>query len=216
VEPKSPPPDEPKYDREYTYMLSEWALALTPAVAKGEASLPLTGPGAPHSKQLDYDLFLMNGKAHDSIPPLQVRQGERIRVRLINAGSLVHTIHSHGHSFKIVATDGNPVPPVAQLTKDSVTLGPSERVDIELLAANPGIWMLHCHMEHHMANGMMTTIRYEGVQAPVAAAAPAAPSAASPNAVGGHEQHQAPAGAPAIPAVLTSLPAAQDIPANAT
>ena len=168
IEPATPPEGQPAYDREYTYLLNEWALAMTPAVATGEASLPLTGPGAPHAKQPDFDLFLMNGKLHDAIPPILFKQGERIRVRLINAGSLVHTIHPHGHSFKIVATDGNPVPPVAQLTKDSVTLGPSERVDLEIEAKNPGVWAFHCHMEHHMANGMMTTIRYEGAQPVVA------------------------------------------------
>jgi FtsP/CotA-like multicopper oxidase with cupredoxin domain len=45
-------------------------------------------------------------------------------VRLSNAGSLVHGIHVHGHSFKIIATDGNPVPPVAQLVMDTVLIGP--------------------------------------------------------------------------------------------
>ena len=84
-----------------------------------------------------------------------------MRVRLINAGALVHTIHPHGHSFKIIATDGNFVPPANQLVKDSVTLGPSERVDIEIHATNPGVWMFHCHMAHHAANGMMTVMRYE-------------------------------------------------------
>ena len=185
IDPKAPPAGQPAYNREYTYMLSEWAFAMTPQVATGEASLPRSGPGAPHSKQPDFDLFLMNGKVHDSIPPIMVKAGDRIRVRLINAGSLMHTIHSHGHSFKIVATDGNPVPPAAQLTKDSVTLGPSERVDLEIEAKNPGIWMFHCHMEHHMANGMMTTIQYEGSQPAMAAGhdhthpAPDAPIAAS-------------------------------------
>ncbi|MGH2350159.1 MAG: multicopper oxidase domain-containing protein [Chloroflexota bacterium] len=198
VEPKVPEPTT--YDRDVTYVLSEWALALTPAVAKGEASLPRSGPGAPHAKQLDYDLFLMNGKAHESIPPLAVQQGERVRVRLINAGNLVHTIHTHGHSFKLIATDGNPVPPAAQLTKDSVTLGPSERVDLELVATNPGVWMFHCHMEQHMANGMMTTIRYEGAE-PAAGAS-------------GH-QHDKVAAAPAA-AGSAPLPAAQDVPDGAT
>ena len=208
VEPRAPEPVQ--YDREYTYVLSEWALALTPAVAVGEASLPTSGPGAPHAKQLDFDLFLMNGKAHDSIAPLLLKQGERVRIRLINAGQLVHTIHSHGHSFKIVATDGNLVPAGAQLTKDSVTLGPSERVDLELRAVNPGIWMFHCHMEHHMANGMMTTIRYEGVQPPVLPAAgpvggrvlqaPPPTDAGAPSALLSGHQH----GAPATPAVATT------------
>jgi plastocyanin len=170
IEPRTPPTDQPLYDREYTYSLSEWSLALTPQVATGQASLPLAGPGASHSKEPDFDLFLMNGHAFEGILPITVKQDERIRIRLINAGALVHTIHSHGHSFKVVATDGNPVPAVAQLTKDSVTLGPSERVDIEILATNPGVWMFHCHMQHHAANGMMTSIQYEGVAPPLGVA----------------------------------------------
>ena len=205
IEPRTAPAGQPAYNREYTYVLSEWALALTPAVARGEASLPRSGPGAPHSKQLDFDLFLMNGKAHDSIPPIMLKQGERIRVRLINAGSLVHTIHPHGHSFKIVATDGNPVPPLAQLTKDSVTLGPSERVDLEIEAKNPGVWAFHCHMEHHMANGMMTTIRYEGSQPAVA------------GATGGHDHGAMPgAAAPATGAAAGAAPVHVDAAAVTT
>ena len=180
VEPRTPEPVT--YDREVTFVLSEWDLGLTPAVARGDAPAPPGRPDVPLSKQLDYDLFLLNGKAHEAIPPLEVRSGERVRLRLLNAGNLLHTMHSHGHSFRIVATDGNPVPAGLQLTKDSVTLGPSERVDVELHATNPGVWMFHCHMEHHMANGMMTTLRYEGTAPLVAAggvhaghAAPARP-----------------------------------------
>ena len=140
-----------------------------PGGGPGRRPRPPGAPDIPLSKQLNYDLFLLNGKAHEAIPPLEVRSGERVRLRLINAGNLLHTMHSHGHSFRIVATDGNPVPAGLQLTKDSVTLGPSERVDVELHATNPGVWMFHCHMEHHMANGMMTTLRYEGA-VPLAAA----------------------------------------------
>ena len=189
VEPKTPPQGAVQYDREFTYILSEWSLALTPDVATGDATLPLSGPGAAHSKEPDFDLFLMNGHAGEAIEPVTVKTGDRVRIRLINAGSLVHTMHTHGHSFKVIATDGNFIPPAQQLTKDSVTLGPSERVDIELLANNPGVWMFHCHIEHHMANGMMTFIRYEGAPAPAGAAMPAMPgmpgttvSAAAPSA----------------------------------
>lgn len=182
VEPRVQPQGAVAYDREYTYVLSEWSLALTPDVALGNASLPTSGRGAPHSKQLDFDLFLMTGKVHDAIAPIELKEGERVRIRLINAGQLVHTMHSHGHSFKVVATDGNFVPPEQQLLKDSVSIGPSERVDIEIMAHNPGVWMFHCHMQHHGANGMMTTIRYEGVAPPVGEHEHAAPAAAPPTA----------------------------------
>jgi FtsP/CotA-like multicopper oxidase with cupredoxin domain/plastocyanin len=214
VDPRVPEPVT--YDREYTYTLSEWDLGLTPAVARGDAPPPPARPDIPLSKQLDYDLFLLNGKAHEAIPPIEVRSGERVRLRLINAGNLLHTMHSHGHSFKVVATDGNPVPAGLELTKDSVTLGPSERVDVELYASNPGVWLFHCHMEHHMANGMMTTLRYEGAVPVVAPggtghAGPGAPAAPPPTAQAGHQGHQT---APATAGVATAVPGAG--PANAT
>jgi plastocyanin len=53
---------------------------------------------------------------------------------------------------------------VAQLTKDTVLIGPAERYDLALRGDNPGVWMVHCHIEHHMANGMMTTLWYDGAE----------------------------------------------------
>lgn len=150
-----------EYDKEYVYTLAEWDDELTPAVAMG------TEPRGPRDSQLrggelGTDIFLMNGKAHEGIPPIIVDEGDRVLIRLINMGSLIHPIHLHGHLFKIVSTDGNPVPEAAQLTKDTVAIAPGERYDIELVADNPGVWMVHCHIESHAANGMMTLLEYEG------------------------------------------------------
>ncbi len=149
------------YDREYTYMLNEWDLELTPDVAMGVA------PRGPRDQllrggELGTDLFLMNGHAHESISPIELAEGERVLLRLMNLGNLPHAIHSHGHSFKIVATDGNPAPEGMELIKDTVLIGPGERYDLELSGDNPGVWMFHCHMENHAANGMMTLIQYDG------------------------------------------------------
>src|SRR6478609_7711272 len=149
------------YDREYTYLLSEWDNELTPEVATGAA------PRGPRDStlrggELGTDEFLMDGKMDEAIPPIVVKEGDKVLIRLINAGTLAHPIHLHGHSFKIVATDGNPVPEAAQLTKDTVLVAPGERYDIVFEANNPGIWMVHCHIENHAANGMMTLIEYEG------------------------------------------------------
>ena len=140
-----PREDAPEYDRDYTYMLTEWDTELTPDVASGQA------PRGPRDSTLrggefGTDLFLMNGKTHDAIPPIVAKEGERVLIRLVNAGNLAHPFHTHGHSFKIVATDGNPVPPAAQLTKDTVLVAPGERYDIVFEADNPGVWMAHCHI----------------------------------------------------------------------
>ena len=63
-----------------------------------------------------------------------------------------HPMHLHGFPFKIVATDGHPVPEGAQLTKDTVSVAPGERYDIEFVATESGQWMLHCHILHHTTN----------------------------------------------------------------
>jgi plastocyanin len=151
------------YDRDYTYVMSEWDTELTPEVASGIA------PRGPRDQTLrggefGTDLFLLDGKIHEGIPPIVVKEGDKVLIRLVNAGTLAHPFHIHGHSFRIVATDGNPVPPAAQLTKDTVLIAPGERYDIAFDANNPGVWMVHCHIENHAANGMMTVIQYEGAK----------------------------------------------------
>lgn len=161
VEPREPPDDDRAYDREYTVMLTEWDLELTPDVVLGNA------PRGPRDSQLrggelGADLFLMNGRTHDAIPPIELAEGERILIRLMNLGAMPHPIHTHGHSFKIVATDGNPVPQGLELTKDTVLIAPGERYDLELVGDNPGVWMFHCHIENHADNGMMSLIAYDG------------------------------------------------------
>ncbi|CAA9531044.1 MAG: Multicopper oxidase [uncultured Thermomicrobiales bacterium] len=198
VEPKDP---ERTYDREATYMIGEWDLELTPDVALGKAP---AGPGDAMLRggELGADLFLMNGRAGDAIAPMPIAEGERALIRVMNIGNMPHPIHTHGHSFKIVATDGNPVPEGLELVKDTVLIGPGERYDLEIVADNPGIWMFHCHIESHAANGMMTTINYVG-ETPSGPAADAWTAAGfAPGAA--HASH----GAPAAVASPTAAPAA--------
>jgi FtsP/CotA-like multicopper oxidase with cupredoxin domain len=117
-------------------------------------------------------------------------------------------MHLHGHSFKIIATDGNPVPPAAQLLKDTVLLGPGERYDLEINGTNPGIWMFHCHMPNHGDNGMMTALIYEGFSLPTDndhhQGPPQAPAPANDHE---QERSQTPAPAGAAQGVAAAAPA---------
>jgi len=113
---------------------------------------------------LQSDLFMMNGRAGTAIDPMDIAPGQRIRIRLINAGNLVHAMHLHGQSFKVIAVDGNAVPPAVQLVQDTVTIAPGERFDLEVNGTNPGVWLFHCHINNHAANGMSTVLQYDGYQ----------------------------------------------------
>ena len=96
--------------------------------------------------------FTFNGKSYPATETLEAKVGHRILFRLIGTGQFIHPIHIHGGPFEIVATDGNPVPEGARLTKDTVLIGPGERYDLVWTARNPGKWLLHCHINHHITN----------------------------------------------------------------
>lgn len=135
AEPESPAPDV-----DVIMMLSE------ARVVDGQtyAAMPMAGA--------EPNYFLINGKAFPATETIPVKQGDRVRIRFMGIGQFVHPMHLHGMPFKIVATDGHPVPEAAQLTKDTVLVAPGERYDVEFIASEPGQWMLHCHILHHTTN----------------------------------------------------------------
>jgi len=125
----------PTYDREYFQVLSEMS-----------------------------GFYVINGKSFPSTEPIEAKVGETVRIHLVNLGQMVHPMHSHGYATRIVATDGYPVEG-PQLIKDTVSIGPGERYDLEFKADNPGAWVYHCHILTHVQNkgvepgGMISVIK---------------------------------------------------------
>jgi FtsP/CotA-like multicopper oxidase with cupredoxin domain len=99
------------------------------------------------------NFFTINGKAFPATQTVHMKVGERARIRFIGThNNFVHPMHIHGGPFRIIQTDGNPVPVSAQLLKDTVNVGPGERYDVIWEALRPGKWLLHCHIPHHTTN----------------------------------------------------------------
>jgi manganese oxidase len=96
--------------------------------------------------------FTFNGKSYPATETVRAKVGDRILFRLIGSGQFIHPIHIHGGPFEVTATDGNPVPAAGRFTKDTVLVGPGERYDVLWTARNPGRWLLHCHINHHITN----------------------------------------------------------------
>mgnify|MGYP001490976569 FL=1 len=110
-----------------------------------------------------YDIFTINGKSGSLIRPLTVKEGERVRLRLINIGNLPHLLHLHVHTFTVVARDGQPVAEPQPLKNRLIAVAPGERVDLAFTADNPGNWLLEAHDEGAVAApGMKVAIRYDG------------------------------------------------------
>jgi multicopper oxidase len=174
VEPRAatgPPPD-----REYTLLSGEWVTA-TGAARQPAAPPPSSGGmggmmgrdgpsgmmGSGSGRPL-FDTFAVNGKAYPETPPLMVRQGERVRLRLINAGATqTQAFALAGHRLTVTHSDGNPL--ARPVDAEAVLLGVGERADVEFIADNPGRWQLRGLMEGHAERGLAVDVVYEGHEA---------------------------------------------------
>src|SRR6516164_9013801 len=100
----------------------------------------------------------MTGDGQASMPPLLTLQnGRSYLLTLRNDTAWWHTMHLHGHSFRVISRNGVSVP--HRQWADTVLIPPKETVDIAFVADNPGDWMLHCHVTDHQVSGMMTVLR---------------------------------------------------------
>ena len=94
----------------------------------------------------------VNGFVFGNLPleTMTMREGERVRWYVIGLGGVLdlHTPHWHG-STVIVA---------GQRT-DVVSLLPAQHVVADMVPDNPGIWMIHCHVDEHLDAGM--SARYQ-------------------------------------------------------
>ena len=82
-----------------------------------------------------YDAFLINGKQTST---LKARPGERIRLRLINAGASTYFyVHSATGDLSIVAADG---PSVRPASVDRLLIGMAETYDVIVTVPSSGSW----------------------------------------------------------------------------
>jgi FtsP/CotA-like multicopper oxidase with cupredoxin domain len=105
-------------------------------------------------------IWFINGVAaegHVMEPMLTLQRDRHYIIDMTNATAWHHPIHLHGHSFRVLTRNGKPTQ--HREWQDTVLMAPRERVEIALVADNPGDWMFHCHVLEHMAAGMMGVIR---------------------------------------------------------
>jgi manganese oxidase len=108
------------------------------------------------STQMDWNWHVINGRSGPYSTPMVVKHGERVRVRLMNFSPMQHhPIHFHGHTFWLTGTEGGRIPHQAWIPRNNTLVGVAMVQDFEFIANNPGDWIFHCHMVHHMMNHMV-------------------------------------------------------------
>src|SRR6266853_1215569 len=137
-------PYKPRVDKDFAIIMQEYAI--------------LPNIKVPNSMNMEFNWLTFNGKAGPATTPLIVRHGERVRIRLINLGMDHHPIHLHGHQFVVTGTEGGRQPQSTWGPGNTVLVGVAQSRDVEFVANNPGDWMLHCHLPHHMMNQMSSMV----------------------------------------------------------
>jgi hypothetical protein len=142
IHPKTP--HQPPVDKDFGLILQEWAI--------------LPNNSIPNSFAMEFNWLTINGKAGPATTPMIVKLGERVRIRMVNLGMDHHPIHIHGTQFYVTGTEGGRIPEPAWYPGNTVLVGVAQARDIEFDALNPGDWMLHCHLPHHMMNQMVSMV----------------------------------------------------------
>ncbi len=111
------------------------------------------------SMAMDWNWHTINGRSGPFTTPMVCKHGERVRVRLVNFSPMQHhPIHFHGHTFWLTGTEGGRIPSSAWVPRNNTLVGVAMAQDFEFVAFNPGDWIFHCHMVHHMMNHMVPQV----------------------------------------------------------
>ena len=134
----------PHIDRDFAIILQEFAI--------------LPNNPIPNSMNMEFNWLTLNGKSGPATTPLIVRLNDRVRLRFINLGMDHHPIHLHGHTFVVTGTEAGRQPQSTWGPGNTVLVGVAQSRDVEFVANNPGDWMIHCHLPHHMMNQMSSVV----------------------------------------------------------
>jgi len=137
-------PYRPHCDKDFAINLQEYAV--------------LPNNTVPNTMSMEFNWLLLNGKTGPATTPLIVRLGDRVRIRFVNLGMDHHPMHLHGHTFYVTGTEGGRIPETAWWPGNTVLVGVAQARNVEFIANNPGDWMLHCHLPHHMMNQMSSNV----------------------------------------------------------
>ncbi|OTG98450.1 copper oxidase [Acinetobacter sp. ANC 4654] len=173
-----------------------WANASTPAGHKALQysdlkSLTPQKDTRPAERELEVRLggtmeryiWTINGKKFTEVEPLQVKYGERIRLKFINDSMMAHPMHLHGMFMQLENGQSSSDMP----NKHTLIVPPGKTVTALLTADELGEWAIHCHLLYHMSSGMMSKMIVANVDGNQVATAPSSPSPAKQG--DSHAQH---------------------------
>jgi FtsP/CotA-like multicopper oxidase with cupredoxin domain len=152
-------PDPGRHDREINLAIHHWSPHFVPMVETMRAqsqNMPQTS-----GSDVGYTHATINAHMLGAGEPIRVKQGERVLFRLLNASATENVVLAlPGHTFRVIAMDGNPVPNPASV--EVLALAVAERVDAIVEMNSPGVWVLGSTLKESRDIGLGVVIEYAG------------------------------------------------------
>jgi FtsP/CotA-like multicopper oxidase with cupredoxin domain len=151
--------DPGHYDQEIFLAIHEWNGRFVPMVETmraESANMPQTS-----GSDVGYQYATINQHMLGAGEPIRVKQGQKMLVHILNASATENVVLAlPGHTFKVIAMDGNPVPNPAAVEVLSVAV--AERVDAVIEMNAPGVWVLGSTLAELRKMGMGIVVEYAG------------------------------------------------------
>ena len=129
---------------------------------QGESAMKASlAKGMPHGYEVGYGSFAINGKMLGHGEPVRVKHGERILFHVLNGSATeIRSLALPGHTFRVVALDGNAVP--NPVSVPVLWLGTAERVSAIVEMKHPGVWVMGDTAADDRHHGMGIVVEYAG------------------------------------------------------
>jgi FtsP/CotA-like multicopper oxidase with cupredoxin domain len=129
---------------------------------KGESAMKASlAKGMRKGYEVGYSSFTTNGRMLGHGEPVRVKPGERVLFHVLNGSATeIRSLALPGHSFRVLALDGNPVPNPA--TVPVIWLGTAERVSAIVEMKHPGVWIMGDTDDDDRHRGMGIVVEYAG------------------------------------------------------
>jgi FtsP/CotA-like multicopper oxidase with cupredoxin domain len=117
--------------------------------------------GMPYGYEVGYGSFTINGRMLGQGDPVRVKQGERVLFHILNGSATeIRSLALPGHTFRVIALDGNPVPSPANVPV--LWLGTAERFSAIVEMNHPGVWIMGDTADDDRRHGMGIVVEYPG------------------------------------------------------
>jgi FtsP/CotA-like multicopper oxidase with cupredoxin domain len=128
--------------------------------SSGESAMKASlAKGMPHGYEVGYRYFTINGRMLGHGEPVRVIQGERVLFHVLNGSATeIRSLALPGHTFKVVALDGNAVPTPAEVPV--LWLGTAERISAIVEMKHPGVWIMGDLADDDRGHGMGIVVEY--------------------------------------------------------